>query len=261
MRLQNINRNARAVLKAAACEVIRRYHQVAPEFTRFYSGTPTNPGPVFAKEADFLYTLARILMPNRILEIGLGGAASTLAFAEALRQNGGEGRLVSIDTSHEMAARANILLKMHGLKRFATTLLGSSDDPSIREQAAEMLGQVDILLIDGDHSFDGVVRDFQNFHTLVAATGVIIFHDTGPFENRYADQIAKLPREHNAACPIPTADGRGVYHRPDVARAVDWILEQHPEYGSLAIHNMAEPSCGIAILQRRAPFFSPAEQP
>jgi predicted O-methyltransferase YrrM len=252
--------DARAGLKAVLCEGIRRWHRVFPEFTRLYAGTPLRPGPVFAKEAQFLFALTRILTPTHILEIGLGGAASTLAFAEALRQNGGSGHLVSIDVSPQTIARANLLLKVHGLRGFSTILRGSSGDPATKARAAQILGQVDLLMIDGDHSFEAVVRDFQLYHDLVAPAGVILFHDTGPFPAEYADLVRRLPREQTAGAPVPTADGTGIYHRPDEARAVDWVLERYPEFSSLSIHADSEPSCGIAVLQRSRPFFAPDAQ-
>lgn len=248
---------ARAGLKALLCEAIRRWHLVFPEFTRLYAGTPLKPGPVFAKEAQFLFALTSILAPKRILEIGLGGAASTLAFAEALRQNGGAGHLVSIDMSPEAISRATLLLKVHGLRRFSTMLRGSSADPEIRARAAEAVGEVDMLMIDGDHSFDAVVRDFELYRDLVAPTGVILFHDTGAFPADYVDLAFRLPREPNAEAPVPTAAGTGIYHRPDVPRAVDWILARNPEFSSLSIHADSEPSCGFAVLQRKRPFFAP----
>jgi predicted O-methyltransferase YrrM len=250
--------SARARLKATLCEAIRRYHQALPEFTRLYAGTPAKPGPVFAKEAQFLFALTRILMPRGIVEIGVGGAASTLAFAEGLRQNGGTGHLASIEHSPELAARANVLLKTHGLQRQATILVGSSADSAIKAQAAARVAQVDMLMIDGDHSFDAVLHDFELFRDLVAPSGLILFHDTGSFPVRYLDLVEGLPREPNAAPPVLTADRAGIYHRPDVARAVDWILEHYSEYSGLSIHADAEASCGIAILQRHQAFFTPA---
>lgn len=39
-------------------------------------------------------------------------------------------------------------------------------------------GLVDILFIDGDHSYDGVRKDFVNYQRFVRKGGLIIFHDT-----------------------------------------------------------------------------------
>jgi len=37
--------------------------------------------------------------------------------------------------------------------------------------------KVDILFIDGDHSYDGVKKDFLNYRQFVAENGIIAFHD------------------------------------------------------------------------------------
>ena len=37
--------------------------------------------------------------------------------------------------------------------------------------------QIDILFIDGDHTYKGVKRDFQMYSPLVKKNGIIVFHD------------------------------------------------------------------------------------
>lgn len=56
-----------------------------------------------------------------------------------------------------------------------SVLQGMSDDPAIIAAAAS--ADYDVLLIDGDHSFDGVRRDYENFRTMVRPGGVILFDD------------------------------------------------------------------------------------
>ena len=56
---------------------------------------------------------------------------------------------------------------------------GSSSDPNVQGQTAELLGgrPLDVLFIDGDHSYDGVRDDYLLYRGLVAAGGLIAFHD------------------------------------------------------------------------------------
>lgn len=56
---------------------------------------------------------------------------------------------------------------------------GDSHDQAIVEGVARVLDgrQVDFLFIDGDHSYEGVRADFENFSPLVKEGGVVGFHD------------------------------------------------------------------------------------
>ncbi len=54
-----------------------------------------------------------------------------------------------------------------------------SHDLHTREKIRELLGgrKLDLLFIDGDHSYDGVKKDFETYSPLVAGGGMIAFHD------------------------------------------------------------------------------------
>jgi len=51
---------------------------------------------------------------------------------------------------------------------------GNSADPAIINQITE---DIDILFIDGDHSYNGSLNDFNNYSKLVKNNGYIIFDD------------------------------------------------------------------------------------
>jgi cephalosporin hydroxylase len=57
-----------------------------------------------------------------------------------------------------------------------------SHDVSTVEDVRRRLpeGKVDFLFIDGDHSYDGVRRDFELYSPLAAAGGLVAFHDIVP---------------------------------------------------------------------------------
>lgn len=44
--------------------------------------------------------------------------------------------------------------------------------------------RIDLLFIDGDHSYEGVQRDIAAWETYVKVNGVIIFHDAAPPTNK-----------------------------------------------------------------------------
>ena len=57
-----------------------------------------------------------------------------------------------------------------------------SHDVNTVNQIKKLLGnkKLDFLLIDGDHTYEGVKRDFELYSPLVAACGIIAFHDINP---------------------------------------------------------------------------------
>jgi predicted O-methyltransferase YrrM len=68
-----------------------------------------------------------------------------------------------------------VVVKDHGCE----ILYGDSHDPATRTALLGMLkdAPIDILFIDGDHTFQGVKADFEMFADLVRPGGIIGFHD------------------------------------------------------------------------------------
>jgi predicted O-methyltransferase YrrM len=58
-------------------------------------------------------------------------------------------------------------------------LAGNSHSPKMLEAVQGKLGDrgVDLLFIDGDHSYDGVKQDWEMYSPLVNPGGIVIFHD------------------------------------------------------------------------------------
>lgn len=56
---------------------------------------------------------------------------------------------------------------------------GDSHDPHIIQRVKLLYpdNDVDFLFIDGDHSYEGVKADYENFRSLVRPGGLIVFHD------------------------------------------------------------------------------------
>jgi cephalosporin hydroxylase len=61
-------------------------------------------------------------------------------------------------------------------------IVGDSSAQATVNRVRSALGgrQIDVLLIDGDHSYAGVVNDLRAYRPLVADDGVIAFHDIVP---------------------------------------------------------------------------------
>ncbi|MBA7492407.1 hypothetical protein ES702_02957 [subsurface metagenome] len=58
-------------------------------------------------------------------------------------------------------------------------IFGRSDAPGVITKVKSIVGDnVDLLFIDGDHSYQVVKSDYDNYGSLVRPGGLIIFHDT-----------------------------------------------------------------------------------
>jgi predicted O-methyltransferase YrrM len=58
---------------------------------------------------------------------------------------------------------------------------GDSQQEATRAEVGALLGgTADLLLIDADHRYDGVRRDYELYRDLVAPSGLIAFHDVVP---------------------------------------------------------------------------------
>ena len=61
-----------------------------------------------------------------------------------------------------------------------TMIHGSSHDEEIKKKVSEIIGdkKLDFLFIDGDHTYEGVKKDFLMYKEFVKPGGWVGFHDT-----------------------------------------------------------------------------------
>jgi predicted O-methyltransferase YrrM len=64
-----------------------------------------------------------------------------------------------------------------------TLIRADSHDPQTVRSLDGLRGSVDLLFIDGDHSYAGVRADFENYAPLVKPGGLIAFHDVDSSNN------------------------------------------------------------------------------
>ncbi len=130
--------------------------------------------------------------PAICVEIGSARGLSACYMGMALKRLG-KGKLYAIDPhaatkwndseSVETYRTMRSNLKAFGVEPYVKIIRKRSADASV-----EWSGPIDLLFIDGDHSYDGVKRDWELFSPHVSAFGVVVFHDTlwglGPLSQR-----------------------------------------------------------------------------
>ena len=125
------------------------------------------------QDAGEFWSLVELVAANNtqnVLEIGVENGG-TLWFWDKIV--GTSGKIVAADT------RNNIQFDMEECVSEVIFIEGDSHSAgAIAEIKAHFLDNaVDFLFIDGDHSYDGVKADFENFASLVRPGGIIAFHD------------------------------------------------------------------------------------
>lgn len=170
-----------------------------------------------SEELEELIRVLRARSPRTIVEIGTaeGGTLYTLARALPAAE-----RVISVDRNNDNRARF--------LKAFAPNCIaivtGDSHDPSTRESVRRSLGEesaIDFLFIDGDHSYEGVSRDFETYRGLMADDGVIGFHD-----------ITERPSDawyHNGVHEFWTQTKRGFRHLEIIHDDPARFTVRHPD--------------------------------
>lgn len=123
---------------------------------------------------------------KRILEIGVE-KAGTIVFWDKIV--GSEGKVVGADES-----LARIELEINPQSDFQL-IEGDSHAPETVARIKDALPEVDFLFIDGDHSYEGVKADFDNFSPLVTSGGMVAFHDI--HDAGVGDFWCELEANHN----------------------------------------------------------------
>jgi hypothetical protein len=101
--------------------------------------------------------------------------------------------------------------------------------------------KIDVLFIDGDHSYEGVKKDFDLYSTILSDKGIIIIHDT---DSEYEETF------------IISEDSKKDHHSFDGPAKLVKELQENPQWNLINLHNfrilMDKPSSsGITIINRR----------
>jgi cephalosporin hydroxylase len=87
------------------------------------------------------------------------------------------------------------------LNKELMTIKDNSHEYKTFTYAKGFLGEVDFLFIDGDHSYEGVKKDFELYSPLVRKGGVIAFHDIIPNPNYGDIQVPQFWNEIKTKYP------------------------------------------------------------
>lgn len=116
-----------------------------------------------------LYEMVRELRPENTLEIGVRQAQSTRSILAALDHH-----KHGLHTSVDLGDRSDRVPEF--LSPFWRQVVGDSHKEETLAKVSDRTYQ--FLLIDGDHSYEGVKKDFEMYTPLVEPGGYVLLHDT-----------------------------------------------------------------------------------
>lgn len=158
-------------------------------------------------EKKYLHKLARGLNPGaNAVEIGSYLGASSCLIANGMSKT--KGTLYCIDTwenqtmpEGERDTFSEFCSNTSKYKDVIMPLRGRSSEVVARLK--ERIDKIDLLFIDGDHSYEACMADWENYSPFLRKGSVIVFHDTAWAEGvnkviawsvtKVADRILKLP--------------------------------------------------------------------
>jgi cephalosporin hydroxylase len=168
-------RRAAALRDLAACGDGHAFYRFAVE--QFPGGLFFAPGPAqHENEILTMLAFAAEREPRTVVEIGTSTGGTTFLLGALLPS---VSRLIGIDIFVRNQLRLRTFARPGLDLRFIS---GSSSAPSTMAALVAALDDrpIDLLFIDGDHSFRGASHDFRAYRELVSPGGLIAFHDIVP---------------------------------------------------------------------------------
>lgn len=162
---------------------LRRFHRTEAETVVEFAMSHRAIRPLQLKQE--LLRFAAVVeqhRPGLVLEIGTFNGGTMFVMSRLARP---DATIISVDLPGGKYGGGYSESHMRIIKRLPSSdqtlhlLRADSHSVETREQVSHILGtgKLDLLFIDGDHTYNGVKADFEMYAPLVRSGGIVAFHD------------------------------------------------------------------------------------
>ncbi|MBM3254640.1 MAG: class I SAM-dependent methyltransferase [Candidatus Omnitrophica bacterium] len=152
------------------------------------------------KEILKLLIILNRIKPNSVLEIGTESGGTLFLFTRVASE---DATIISIDLPGGPFGGGYPKWRVPFYKSFALPnqkihlLRADSHDETTLEKVKTILTgrEIDFLFIDGDHTYEGVKKDFEMYSPLVKKNGIIALHDIVPHLRRPNCKVSRFWNE------------------------------------------------------------------
>ena len=166
---------------------------------------------------DFAYDLVNFVKPKRIVELGSQYGCSLFTFCQSVLENHLDTEINAVDFwSGDIEAEDSgedvfkIVKKTvdEYFKNLHVSLFQMSFDQAVDKFENE---SIDLLHIDGFHTFDAVDHDFKTWLPKLKKDGIILFHDVySPIDQGSCDHWAHIKEEYDKWFEFKHSCGLGI---------------------------------------------------
>lgn len=164
-----------------------------------YLGVSIHPWQEREEVAQFLKIVEKN-PPKVVVEIGAGLGGTLFLFTRVAAP---DATIVSLDLPASLTGKGppawkdSLFLSFARLSQQIHLIRRNSHDARTLVELRSKLGdkKVDVLFIDGDHSYNGVKMDFEMYSHLVRPGGLVVFHDIDQDHWNPEVQVPRIWRE------------------------------------------------------------------
>jgi hypothetical protein len=185
----------------------------------------------WAGHRRFVYDLIANLQPALTVELGTHYGVSLFAMAQSLKDHGMTCRLVGIDTweGDEHAGFYNNEV-FESFEDIRSNVYASVNSEALRmrfEEAVDLFedGSIDLLHIDGLHTYQSTKQDFETWLPKISDRGIILFHDVSEATGYGTSLFWSEIRGTAPNVTFPHSFGLGVFFPNGVPLGCEEIIE------------------------------------